>query len=252
MSDSSKTKSTFAVDVTGYEGLYKITNDGKVISLKKSWVGANAPLNGVEEVILQPDISQEKYMQVWLYKEGKRKRFLVHRLVAQHFVANPKNMPHVNHIDRNYYNNISSNLEWCNFQINNEHAHAKHYNLISPSGEVITVYNLNKFCKKNNLNQGNMSQVVTGVYVQYKGWRSADIKRENKKMVRTVFLDPNGKEHETRNVADFCRKNNLLASKMNMVKNGKAKSHAGWSLKKDDALQDLAKSEWYRQRAEGL
>lgn len=50
-----------------------------------------------------------------------RKRYLVHRLVAQHFISNPNNKPHVNHKDMNKRNNHATNLEWVTVYENNSH-----------------------------------------------------------------------------------------------------------------------------------
>jgi hypothetical protein len=64
----------------------------------------------------------------------------------------------------------------CRFlsrQQNNEISHAKHYRFISPNGEIIEIFNLNKFCKEKNLHQGNMAQVALGRLNQHKGWTKA-------------------------------------------------------------------------------
>lgn len=61
----------------------------------------------------------ENYIQrSFKCKNGKRKMFLVHRLVAQTFIPNPNNYPCVDHIDRDRQNNNVSNLRWCSFKQN--------------------------------------------------------------------------------------------------------------------------------------
>ncbi len=220
---------TYAVPIKGYEGRYEVTTDGKVISLPKKRLGGNvAPMN---KIALSADI-KNKYAQVWLYDgSGGRDRLLVHRVVAEHFIPNPNGFECVNHIDRNHLNNDSANLEWVSVQRNNEHAHAKYYNLTSPSGELVTVYNLNRFCLDNNLNQGNMSQVVNGNYLSYKGWRSADHNRVNKKVSEFELLSPSGVCHKVVNSAEFCKSHGLSPSKISLVRNGKAAAHKGWTSK---------------------
>ena len=62
------------------------------------------------------------YLYVDLYQNGKRKRKYIHRLVAEAYIPNPKNLPLVNHIDGNSKNNIATNLEWCTARENVDHA----------------------------------------------------------------------------------------------------------------------------------
>lgn len=107
-------------DVTGFEGLYQVSNFGNVKSFRK-WQRASCP----DEYILKHFINNKDYHQVMLYKDGIKKKFLVHRLVAQEFVPNPNNLPHVNHLDENKHNNSASNLEWCTPLANNCYGTAK-------------------------------------------------------------------------------------------------------------------------------
>ena len=62
------------------------------------------------------------YLYVDLYKNGERKRFYIHRLVAKTFIPNPENKPFINHKDGNPRNNNVDNLEWCTPIENVEHA----------------------------------------------------------------------------------------------------------------------------------
>lgn len=71
-------------------------------------------------------ITHNGYLRVELSKKGEkghRKKFRVHRLVGEAFVENPNNMPHINHLDGNKTNNISTNLEWTNVSGNMRHAY---------------------------------------------------------------------------------------------------------------------------------
>ena len=98
------------IDIKDYEGLYQISNQGNVKSLPKS------DGNGNRERILVPEKDTRKntqYARVTLSKEGKTKRFLIHRLVATAFIPNLENKPYINHIDNNGLNNCVNNLEWC-------------------------------------------------------------------------------------------------------------------------------------------
>ena len=102
-------------DIKGYENLYQISNLGNVKSLAKG------DGNGNRDRILKPGIegklrktNQEySYRSIRLCKKGITEKFAIHRLVALHFISNPKNKPFVNHKDSRPSNNHKNNLEWC-------------------------------------------------------------------------------------------------------------------------------------------
>jgi hypothetical protein len=91
-------------DIKDYEGLYQISNLGNVKSIKKG--------------IVVGDIIKGGYRRIPLYKNGKYKRFMIHRLVAEAFVKNPDNKPEIDHIDGNSLNNMADNLRWCSHKEN--------------------------------------------------------------------------------------------------------------------------------------
>lgn len=95
-------------DVDGYEGLYKISNFGRV--------------KGKHRIKSQQD-NGKGYLTVHLNKNGKSRWHLVHRLVAKAFIENPENKPTVNHIDGNRKNNNVNNLEWATYSENNLHSY---------------------------------------------------------------------------------------------------------------------------------
>lgn len=72
---------------------------------------------------LKPDIDSRGYQRVTLCKEGVTNRFLVHRMVAEVYIPNPKNKTQINHIDNNPSNNHVTNLEWCTLSENMLHCH---------------------------------------------------------------------------------------------------------------------------------
>lgn len=120
---------------------------------------------------LKPFNDHKGYPKVHLIIDGVRKSVFVHRLVAMEFVPNPKNLPEVNHIDENKSNASYENLEWCDRQYNAEYSLAKHFEFLSPSGERVLVFNLNKFCRENGLNKSNMHKVSTGDRISHFGWK---------------------------------------------------------------------------------
>ena len=72
---------------------------------------------------LKADTSNSGYNRVTLCIDGKTQRISIHRMVAETYIANPLNKPHVNHIDNNPLNNVVSNLEWCSHSENMLHCH---------------------------------------------------------------------------------------------------------------------------------
>lgn len=95
-------------DVEGYEGLYQISNLGRLRSLDK----CDRFGRFFSGCIIKCH-SSRGYINCCLHKDGKLKRTCIHRLVAQAFIPNPNNYPVVNHKDRNPSNNCVENLEWC-------------------------------------------------------------------------------------------------------------------------------------------
>lgn len=92
-------------DIEGYEGLYQISNQGRVKSLNYNHTG--------KEKILKYGKRPNGYLKTTLIKNGIRKDIYIHRLVAQTFIPNPDDKPCVDHIDTNPLNNKSENLRWC-------------------------------------------------------------------------------------------------------------------------------------------
>ena len=101
-------------DIPQYEGLYMVSNLGRVKSLPK--------LRCKSEKILKNKITKDGYYETSLSKNGKAKYIRTHRLVAIAFIENVFNKDQVNHIDGNKLNNCVDNLEWCTLQENKEHA----------------------------------------------------------------------------------------------------------------------------------
>lgn len=87
-------------DISGYEGLYAVSTDGRVYSYRK-------------KRYMKPQVERDGYLFVYLADKDKNyKIHKVHRLVAMTYIPNPENKPQVNHKDECVTNNDVSNLEW--------------------------------------------------------------------------------------------------------------------------------------------
>lgn len=95
------------VDIPDYEGLYKISNFGNVLSVKRN-------------IILKKRITYQGYIRYVLFKNGESKEFIAHRLVLKSFCGDSK--LDVNHIDGVKNNNYLDNLEYCTKSENTLHA----------------------------------------------------------------------------------------------------------------------------------
>lgn len=105
-------------DIKGYEGLYQVSNLGRVKSLPKEVRRVQNGSYITKERIMKTNIRVDGYTRVVVTGYNGKHRYYVHRLVAEAFIPNPNNKPYINHIDCNPANNRSSNLEWCTPQEN--------------------------------------------------------------------------------------------------------------------------------------
>lgn len=115
-------------DVKGYEGLYQISNLGRV----RSFIEAGSHRRCDEPRILKTPVSSGTgYRVCGLYKNGVRKTALVHRMVAEAFIDNQDNKPQVNHKNGARDDNRVDNLEWVTCSENVKHGFS-HNGRISP------------------------------------------------------------------------------------------------------------------------
>ena len=89
-----------------YEGLYEVSDLGRIKSLKY----------GKEKILKLRN--NNGYLMVCLYKDGNAKQLYVHRIVAEAFIPNPQGLETVNHKDEDKTNNVASNLEWMSIRDN--------------------------------------------------------------------------------------------------------------------------------------
>ena len=162
--------------VKGYEGLYAVSSMGRVKNL-------------ITGKILKPVKSKGGYLVVNLWKNGKCKKYLVHRLVAQAFLKPVAGKDFVNHLSEVKTSNHYSNLEWCtpkenlNYGTRNERAgktltnrkdQSKPVQGIDPkTGKVVVEFPSTKEAGRNGFDQGHVSNCCLGKYKQAYGyiWR---------------------------------------------------------------------------------
>ena len=171
-------------DIVGYENLYQASNWGRVKSFK--WG---------KERILRAVKNNKGYLVVNLWKDGKRKQFSVHLLVAQAFIPNddPERKTQINHIrEFEKTNNRVENLEWCtpkensNWGTRNERVAEKNrgaYNILKKSkpvqgidpktGKGVVEFPSAREAERNGYNQGHVSACCRGEEKSHKGliWR---------------------------------------------------------------------------------
>lgn len=172
-----------------YEGLYKVSNLGRILSLNYRNTG--------KPKLRKPVETSNGYLQVGLSKNGETKTCKVHRLVAETFLPNPENLPEVNHKDEDKTNNFvflnedgsinkeKSNLEWKNHRDNCNHGtrnerisktqtngiRSKKVLQLSLSGELIKVWESTHECGRNGFNQQNVVDCCNGKQKTHKGFR---------------------------------------------------------------------------------
>ena len=163
-------------DVVGYEGLYQVSNLGRVKSLPK--------YHYKYEKILHPTVrKKDGRVTVMLSKSPvDRKRFSVHRLVAIAFLDNPYNYPEINHIDENPQNNCVNNLEWCTRKYNmNYGTTPKRLNLKNmksveyyEDGHVVRFNSIRGAKKYGFDSAGILRSIKLGIKYKGKEWKYAD------------------------------------------------------------------------------
>ena len=144
-------------DIKGYEGLYQVSNFGRVRSYDKLSKNRWGYKNLRKGKILKPIVGTKGYLMVFLYdSNGKSKIHRIHRLVADAFIPNPHNYPQVNHKDENKQNNFvwinedgsvdleKSNLEWCTNDYNNHYGTRKDRAKSKMKGKLINRSDMSK------------------------------------------------------------------------------------------------------------
>lgn len=102
-------------DVVGGEGLYQVSNMGRIKRLARKGKG-NSPVDKIMKQ--QKPKTPKRPLHLRLFINGRQINVSTHRIVAQAFLQNPNNYPEIDHIDTNRYNNVVDNLRWCTKSMN--------------------------------------------------------------------------------------------------------------------------------------
>ena len=111
--------------VTNYEGLYEVSNLGNVRTVPREYYNSIGRLHKVEQKVIKGFLqvkSKTNYVRIALWKDGKSKKFFIHRLVMNAFNPTDNDELEVNHIDYNGENNKLTNLEWVTKSENEKHS----------------------------------------------------------------------------------------------------------------------------------
>jgi hypothetical protein len=157
-------------DVVGHEGLYMISNLGRVKSLRRV-VSRSTSDMVISERILSQNISTTGYYYVVLHKDKKPKTCKIHRLVGLSFIPNPHNKPQINHIDGNKLNNTLNNLEWVSVSENAKHSYGMGLSRVSDYQKKMTsLANRGQNCANSKLTEYDIQVIrdawATGVFTQ--------------------------------------------------------------------------------------
>ncbi len=148
-------------DIKGYEGLYQISNFGNIKSMDKVIIRKDGIKYIKRGTMLKPSINTSGYLQIGLSKNGIRKPFRIHRLVAIAFIPNPYNKPFIDHINTIKTDNKVENLRWVTREENaNNPLTRKH---ISESNSNEKHWNYGKH--PTNETKQKMSESKKGKYI---------------------------------------------------------------------------------------
>ena len=141
---------TVEIDGVTYKD-YEVSTKGRVRNINYRNTGTVR--------VLKPQLDTKSYYYIDVWKDGKKRTFRVHRLVATMFIPNPHNLPQVDHIDRDRTNNCVENLRWVSRQQNMNNA-GKRIRCVE-TGEIFDT--MAQASRKMNIDLSNLSKHLRGV-----------------------------------------------------------------------------------------
>ena len=164
-------------DIQGYEGIYQVSNEGRVKSLErdiKKTCGGKEYMCHKNEAIRKPHFNGNNYEIYDLWRENKVVQVLTHHLVANAFVPNPHKYKVVHHIDENTRNNRAENLMWIadeEHRTLHDNERKKKVYQHTIDGELIKVWDCIAECGRNGFDIGNISKCCSPKYNSYKTYK---------------------------------------------------------------------------------
>ena len=232
-------------EIEGTNGLYLVSDEGKVFSCQSNKV-------------LKTERQNAGYYRVELHYNGEVHRELIHRLVAQAFIPNPNNYPIINHKDENPANNCADNLEWCTHSYNTNygncikkivanreyiagwnHVQSKSVKQFDLDGNFLHEYgSCGMAAKLTGLNEKSISKCANGQLKQYAGfgWSYTDTYTYDAHPHHTIrngdidCFDMNGKLVKTYHTQDELRADGFVPQSVCRVCRGERNQYHGYKF----------------------
>ena len=173
-------------DIEGYEGIYQVSNLGRVRSLDRTYTMKNGRKQSQKGRFMIARVDKDGYEIIKLRTLTSRVAHRVHRLVAQAFIPNPDNLALINHKDENKTNNRADNLEWCTNSYNlsygsclekmssshrNRHYLSKPIEQYTADGQFVKAYPSSaEAMRQTGIHKNNIRACCRGLYSQSGGF----------------------------------------------------------------------------------
>lgn len=199
-------------DVVDFEGIYKVSNLGNVISLDRYVTRNDGIVQFKKGKNMNLRENDDGYLIVHLSKNGKGKYYSVHTLVAKAFIPNPDNLPEVNHIDFNRKNNVYTNLNWMTHKENVHHT--------IKAGR----HNCNRDLRGSK-NPNYRNHTLRDFYKEYPEIAAERLSRpgsSNGRAKKIIMIDQHGKRLEFSYMGECCKyliANNYTDASVNSIRN---------------------------------
>jgi len=212
-------------DIKGYEGLYQVSNKGRVKSLDRTIVDSRGRIIQHKGRILKP-VDSNGYFVVGLYINKKMKQFKVHRLIMQTFIPNPENKPEVNHKDGIKHNNNIKNLEWNTSKENVNHGlkiglikrkfGVDHYKTKLKDKDIVEIYDMYKNGRLISDIANKYKMAISSIELILYGtnWKHLNIHDKSNKRIGEKHRSAKLKESDVINIINEYKNNDISLAKL--------------------------------------